>query len=218
MHEEISLLPGLSEKLCSAHKAEKRRWLDEALRDILMADNLSPPGIDVPAKLAALHMDLGNLSESLTILTDLKNRSGREFRSSYKALLLYSDLMLRFGHECTQWNQNVQKTDNYMVRRWLRKHSTTFDWQERRTQALALALVAAAGTNSSQSFLAWIYQHALDADEDQDMALQNTNSSAKISGDSAQKELEREKGLLEKKHEREIDEFDRRPFSLSSSF
>ncbi|KAL3915684.1 MAG: hypothetical protein SGILL_005529 [Bacillariaceae sp.] len=179
-----------------------------------MADNLSPPGIDVPAKLAAVHMDLGNLSEALTILTDLKNGSGREFHASHKAWLLYADLMLRFGHECTQWNQNVQTTDNYMVRRWLRKHSATFDWQERRTQALALALVAAAGTKNAQSFLAWIQNHAMNVAVDSERGGVNktshgTGGSTKNPNNSSQKEIERERGLLKMRHQREMDEFDK---------
>ena len=140
-----------------------------------MADNLKPPGIDVPAKLAAIHMELGNLSEALTILTDLKNRGSSraanakgdtvpvdrsEFESSYKAWWLYADLMLRIGHECTQWNRGVRTNENYMFRRWLRKHSREFDWQERRLQSLSLALEAATGSNSAGRFLVWIRQRA----------------------------------------------------------
>ena len=141
-----------------------------------MADNLKPPGIDVPAKLAAIHMELGNLSEALTILTDLKNRgssragNGKEgdsipvdrsqFESSYKAWWLYADLMLRIGHECTQWNLGVRTNENYMFRRWLRKHSLEFDWQERRLQSLSLALEAATGSNSAGRFLVWIRQRS----------------------------------------------------------
>jgi hypothetical protein len=188
-----------------------------------MADNLSPPGIDVPAKLAALHMDLGNLSEALTILTDLKNRSWEEFHSSYKAWLLYADLMLRLGHECTQWNQNVQITENYMVRRWLRKHSATFDWQERRSQALALALGAAAGTKSAREFLDWIQKHAVNVNEgskngqgiseDRDLTRQKTGGpnlkNIEASSGSAGEEVEQERSLLENKHQREVDEFDK---------
>ena len=141
-----------------------------------MADNLKPPGIDVPAKLAAIHMELGNLADALTLLTDLKNRgSGRaaksveggnvpadrsEFESSYRAWWLYADLMLRIGHECTQWNRGVRTNDNYMFRRWLRKLSKEFDWQERRLQALSLALEAAVGSRSAERYLTWVRQRA----------------------------------------------------------
>lgn len=134
VHNEVMKLPKLSEELCEYHRTERRRWQDEALRDYVVADNLKPPGIDVPAKLAQVHMELGNLSEALTILTDLKNRAGYDFQSSYKAWMLYSDLMLRLGHECIQWSKGIQTNENYMFRRWLRKFSKTFDWQERRLQ------------------------------------------------------------------------------------
>eukprot|EP00980_Cylindrotheca_fusiformis_P013776 scaffold3556_cov190-Cylindrotheca_fusiformis.AAC.11 len=148
------------------HKSEKKRWYSEALGDLKVADNLKPPGIEVPAKLASAHMELGKLSEALTILTDLKNRQTtdgftNEFQSSYKAWLLYADLMLRIGHECMQWNRGVQNNDNYMFRRWLRKLSRTFDWQERRLQSLALAFEAAAGTRSTEKFKSWMLQRAM---------------------------------------------------------
>jgi hypothetical protein len=154
-------------------RQEKKRWLEEAKKDYTTADNLKPPGIDVPAKLASAHMELGNLSEALTILTDLKNRGASseagadetvvrrsEFERSFKAWLLYSDLMLRIGHECTQWNQGVHENLNYMFRRWLRKWSRTFDWQERRLQALALALEAAAGSSSCEHLIQWAQNRA----------------------------------------------------------
>jgi hypothetical protein len=154
-------------------RQEKKRWLEEAKKDYNTADNLKPPGIDVPAKLASAHMELGNLSEALTILTDLKNREASseagadktsvrrsEFERSYKAWLLYSDLMLRIGHECTQWNKGVHQNPNYMFRRWLRKWSLTFDWQDRRLQALALALEAAAGSTSCEHLIQWAHNRA----------------------------------------------------------
>ncbi|VEU42775.1 unnamed protein product [Pseudo-nitzschia multistriata] len=156
VHDEVMKLPHLSEKLCEYHSMEKRRWQDEALRDFIVADNLKPAGIDVPAKLALMHMQLGNLSEALTILTDLKNRAGYDFHCSYRAWMLYSDLMLRLGHECIQWNKGIQTNENYMFRRWLRKFSKIFDWQERRLQALSLAFEAAAGTENVKIFLDWI--------------------------------------------------------------
>ena len=156
VHNEVIKLPNLSKELCEYHRIERRRWQGEALRDYAVADNLKPPGIDVPAKLAWVHMELGNLSEALTILTDLKNRAGYDFQCSYKAWMLYSDLMLRLGHECIQWSKGVQSNDNYMFRRWLRKFAKIFDWQERRLQGLSLALEAAAGTENVKDLLTWI--------------------------------------------------------------
>jgi hypothetical protein len=223
VHEELLSLPGLSKKLCTLHKTEKRRWQDEALRDILVADNLKPPGIDVPAKLAAIHLDLGNLSECLTILTDLKNRAGVEFHSSYKAWLLYSDLMLRLGYECIQWNKGVQSNENYMVRRWLRKYSKAFDWQERRLQALALALEAAAGTQSTEEFLTWLRNRTMEMGKLVEDKNQNGNRGVTMSKESSmwslpvdasaatvsETQFEKEKDILSRKQEMEINEFDR---------
>lgn len=143
------------------YREEKRKWTEEAKKDYLAADNLRPPGVDVPAKLAAAQMELGNLSEALVILTDLKNRSAdtnethSEFEKSYKAWLLYADLMLRIGHECTEWNNGNQSNPNYMFRRWLRKWSDSFDWKQRRLQALVQALEAAAGTTCCENLIAW---------------------------------------------------------------
>jgi len=156
VHHDVTNLPKLSRELCEYHALERRRWQNEALRDYGVADNQKPPGIDVPAKLALMHMELGNLSNALTILTDLKNNADGDFQCSYKAWMLYSDLMLRLGHECIQWNNGIQKNENYMLRRWLRKHSKVFDWQIRRLQALSLAFEAAAGTANTKDFLAWI--------------------------------------------------------------
>ena len=162
VHDEVMNLPNLSKKLCEYHSTERRRWQDEALRDFIVSDNLKPPGIDVPAKLALMHIELGNLSEALTILTDLKNRAGHEFQCSYKAWMLYSDLMLRLGHECIQWNKGIQTNENYMFRRWLRKFSKIFDWQERRLQALSLAFEAAAGTENAKAFLDWMRKRIIE--------------------------------------------------------
>jgi hypothetical protein len=71
--------------------------------------------------------------------------------------------MLRIGHECMQWNRGVQTNENYMFRRWLRKLSQTFGWQERRLQSLALALEAAAGTKSTEKFKSWMLQRSMAA-------------------------------------------------------
>ena len=164
IHDQGGSAPNLSPSLCIYHSSEKKRWLQEAQRDYKTADKLQPPGIDVPAKLASIHMELGCLSESLTLLTDLKNRGKNhplegkrsEFHSSYKAWLLYSDLMLRIGHECIEWKKGNQTNDNYMFRRWLRKHSQQFDWQERRLQGLCLAFEAAAGTKNTTALFDWL--------------------------------------------------------------
>jgi hypothetical protein len=162
VHHDVANLPKLSKELYEYHISERRRWQNEALRDYGVADNQKPPGIDVPAKLAMMHMELGNLSNALSILTDLKNNAGSDFQGSYKAWMLYSDLMLRLGHECIQWNNGIQKNENYMLRRWLRKFSKVFDWQERRLQALSLALEAAAGTANTKDFLTWIRNRIMD--------------------------------------------------------
>ena len=138
------------------HRPDKLRWVQEAQKDYQTADNLKPPGLDVPAKLAAAHVELGNLSEALSILTDLKKRPGQ----THKTWMLYADLMLRIGFECQQWNQGTEANQNYMFRRWLRKYSRLFDWQERRLQALALALEAAAGSTSCRKLTQWTVKRA----------------------------------------------------------
>lgn len=161
------------------HKHEKNRWLEEAKNDYLAADNIHPPGVSVPAKLAHAHMQLGNLSEALTILTDLKNNSiekGKSYKNenddvqlrprtelerSYNVWMLYADLMLIIGYECNRWNRGDQRNSNYMFRRWLRKYSITFDWRERRLQSLCLALEAAVGTNCSEKVREWMQKRAL---------------------------------------------------------
>jgi len=158
------------------HKKEKIRWLEEARDDYQTADNQHPPGITVPLKLANTQMELGNLSEALTILTDLKNSSQGEISSnskagkgtirtelekSYSAWMLYADLMLLIGYECERWNQGNQSSNtNYMFRRWLRKFSESFDWKERRLQALCLALEAAAGSKSCAEVMNWSKEQA----------------------------------------------------------
>lgn len=157
-----------------SNRQEKKKWLNEAKNDYIAADNLNPPGISVPAKLAYVQMQLGNLSESLTILTDLRNNSSRvtlpnkiswrksksnarsELERSYTAWLLYSDLMLQVGYECHQWNLKRSINENYMFKRWLRKFSLTFDWKERRLQALCLALEAACGSETTSHVVLWM--------------------------------------------------------------
>jgi hypothetical protein len=75
--------------------------------------------------------------------------------------MLYADLMLLIGHECKQWNKGIHTNDNYMFKRWLRKYSTTFNWQERRFQALCMAFEAAAGSKSCMQLTTWIEERIL---------------------------------------------------------
>jgi hypothetical protein len=141
------------------HRAERQRWLNEAKNDYQTADNLRPDGIDVPAKLATVLIELGNLSEALTLMTELKNRPSDKaispFESSYKAWWLYAGLMLRIGLECDRWNRGDDSNKNYMFRRWLRKHSKTFDWKERRLHALIKAFEAAMGSRLCSGLIEW---------------------------------------------------------------
>ena len=148
------------------YASERKKWTTEAKNDFQTADNLQPPGMSIPSKLAAVQMELGNLSEALTILTDCKNQSQSAARisggarsdmeKSYGVWLLYADLMLRIGFGCKQWNRGIQLNSNYMFRRWLRKYSATFDWKERRLQALCMALEAAAGSDACSKLVDWL--------------------------------------------------------------
>lgn len=180
--------------------------------------------------------------QALTILTDLKNRqnsdgSSSEFQSSYKAWLLYADLMLRIGHECMQWNRGVRTNDNYMFRRWLRKLSRTFDWQERRLQSLALALEAAAGTASTEKFKSWMLQRSMavsssgsdvrseserwhidieDAEKAPNASTQNDGGGASLQGckqgtpgEAALAQFEEERTLLLERNRTELEAFDK---------
>ena len=209
--KQVALLPCLSSNLVSYHREEWKRWQSEVLRDFQAADSLKPPGIDVPCKLASMHIELGNLSEALTILTDLKNRhdpsrAGRsEFQSSYKAWILYAELMLRVGHECMLWNQGIKLNDNYMFRRWLRKYSHVFDWQERRLQALCLALEAAAGTKSTAEFIIWMKNRAL---ENQSRRNEHDGIEPEDT-DSRIAQADSERKLLLARHATEVEDFDK---------
>mmetsp|Transcript_16860 Transcript_16860/g.20580 ORF Transcript_16860/g.20580 Transcript_16860/m.20580 type:complete len:1144 (-) Transcript_16860:2555-5986(-) len=162
---------------------EKRKWVKQAKLDYEAADKLQPPGISVPAKLASAHMQLGNLSNALTILTDMKNstaaqsskktvawrtrkinnpnlRDRSELEKSYGAWMLYADLMLKVGHTCTKYNKGFEASNNYIYKRWLKKYSKSFDWRERRLQALCLALEAAAGTRCCENLIKWSRKRA----------------------------------------------------------
>lgn len=171
------------EEYIQYHRQEKNRWLEEAKDDYNAADNINPPGVAVPAKLAHAHIQLGNLSEALTILTDLKNKSIKsnvdvtdnsaatprsDLEKSYAVWMIYANLMLIIGYECNKWNRGDQTNSNYMFRRWLRKYSNTFDWRERRLQALCLALEAAAGTKSCERIIAWMQDRAINAKQNDD--------------------------------------------------
>lgn len=125
---------------------ERTQWIDHALSAYTSADNLRPPGVDVPCKLARVHIEVGNFIDALSIVTGLRSRGSLE--GSYPCWLLYADLMMKIGFECKMWNLGTSTGQSYMAKRWLRKYSVTFDWKERRLQALCLALEAAAGSKS----------------------------------------------------------------------
>lgn len=175
LYNEAMRDPTISNSMNCSFRSEELKWLTEAKEDYEAADKLKPPGITVPAKLASIHMKLGNFAEALTILTDLRNSSFRlslaaskrckieggmrtrtELEKSYTAWLLYADLMLRIGYECSRWNNRCSNVENYMFKRWLKKHGSTFDWKERRLHALCYALQAAAGSICCQKLVSWL--------------------------------------------------------------
>lgn len=188
-HASIMGLLSIPESVREYHREERRRWLEEAKNDYQAADNLQPPGIDIPGKLAFVLMELGQISDALTLLTDLK--SSPEFGSSYNAWLLYSDLMLRLGHECTQWNRGMQDNGNYMFRRWLRKLSKSFDWKERRLQGLSKALEAACGSKSCAHFIQWLKNRVI-------LALENCDDDKRWHGPTEDNVENRLDPLIEK--------------------
>jgi hypothetical protein len=163
IHTTIIKLPDITNDIIQYHRAEKKLWLEEARKDYQAADNLNPPGIEIPAKLALVMIELGMLSEAITLLTCLKNHV--EFDRSYRAWLLFADLMLRIGYECNRWNAGTLTCENKMFRRWLRKWSTTFDWKERRMQALVKSLEAASGSHCCSELIQWIRNRVDHANE-----------------------------------------------------
>jgi len=216
LHTAMMKLPDLGDDLIKFHRAEKQRWLEEAKSDYETADNLNPPGIDIPAKLANVMIEIGCLSEALTLLTNLKDDPA--FAISYRAWLLYADLMLRVGHECSQWNRGVQTNSNYMFRRWLRKWSESFDWRERRLQALVKALEAACGTECCTGLIQWLSQRVeltgetetseTDEEEKKQAAIGDTRKS--LEGDVVTYiGFEREKELLLHRNASELAAFDK---------
>merc|ERR1719469_544653 len=80
--------------------------------------------------------------------------------------MLYADLLLRIGYECVQWNQKSSETENVMFKKWLRKFSSSFNWMERRLEALCLALEAAAGSKSCVLLMNWIRNRTKNQDKD----------------------------------------------------
>lgn len=141
-------------------KAERKEWLDHALAAFTAADNIRPPGDDIPCKLAQAHMDVGNYIEALTILSDLRNKPKSDIETSHSFWLLYSDLMMKIGYECKQWNDGTSQKQNVTMKKWLRKNSKTFDWKERRLQALCLALESAAGSEACTDLTEWTRDRA----------------------------------------------------------
>lgn len=63
LHGLATVVKNLSTELRDHNRAERKRWFVEALGDLKVADKLKPPGIEVPVKLASIHMEVGKLSE-----------------------------------------------------------------------------------------------------------------------------------------------------------
>jgi hypothetical protein len=150
----------------AATRKEQQRWLAEAKSDLQTADNLKTPNLDVPIKLAGLYVELGCLSEALTLWMDLLQRQNRSHEFRHNAWTLYSESMLRIGWECQEWNAGRQDNPNYMFRRWLRKFSQIFDWRERRLQGLVRALEAAAGSTATRRVVEWMRHRAMERHEE----------------------------------------------------
>ena len=216
---------------------QQTRWYKEAQRDYQTADNLHPPGIDVPTKLAAVHMELGQLSEALTIWTDLVQQSAKaqsqsqsQIQFHHTAWKLYADCLLQIGYECQEFNNGKDQNKNYMFRRWLKKFAAEFNWKERRLQALVLALEAAAGSHACRALMEWMRQRAIRMSASVSASASNGGNS---SGNSSEKkktvetaatddttttdkpqqeineqEFEKEKQLLLKRNEEELAAFD----------
>jgi len=147
-------------------RSDRKEFLEHALSAYDAADKLRPPGVDIPCKLAEAQMNLGNYIQALAILTDLRNKAnGKSSRSGMEesppSWLLYAELMLKIGYECKKWNDSgslLRQRNTF--KRWLRKYSKSFDWKERRLQALCLALEAAAGSASCSELVEWMRKRA----------------------------------------------------------
>jgi len=139
------------------HRGEKLRWLNQSKSDYQSADVLNPFALDVTAKLAMVQIQLCELPEALDLLNASKNQPGDSgkaslFDSSFQIWLLYSDLMLKIGYECHQWMIGRRKGKSAM-KKWLKKHGDSFNWQEHRLHALTKALEVAAGSESTENLL-----------------------------------------------------------------
>ena len=167
-------------------RSDRKIWYDHAFSAFESADKLRPPGVDVPCKLAEVQMRLGNYIQALSILTDLRNKAnGKSSRSSMEespsSWLLYADLMLKIGFECKKFNDGegfaLVKNSKNTFKRWLRKYSKSFDWRERRLQALCLAMEAAAGSDSCDELSEWMRKRAekyLEKNEKEDADIDKT--------------------------------------------
>ncbi|GAX20947.1 hypothetical protein FisN_1Lh392 [Fistulifera solaris] len=207
LHTEVMAASDASNAVREYHRSAKVRWLSEAKSDYYRATKLNPPGIEVACKLAATLVELGHLSEALTLLTDLKNHADKAptFNASHGAWLLYADLMLQIGHECSKWNSGNQSNGNHMFRRWLRKMSKTFNWEERRLQALVKALEAAAGSNNCGALLSWMQERASSMSSNMGNGLQGQSEIHEITD----AEIEAEKEIAMKRNDEELEDFDR---------
>ncbi len=164
-------------------RSDRQVWYEHAQSAYEAADKLRPPGVDIPCKLAEVQMNLGNFIQALAILTDLRNKAnGKSSRSgmeeSPRCWLLYADLMLKIGYECKKWNHSGGLSRKKRpFKRWLRKYSMTFDWKERRLQALCLALEAAAGSDSCSELVKWMrkrVQKYIEKNEKEDADIDET--------------------------------------------
>ena len=218
VHSSVMESPLALGSTVNFHRSEKRRWLEEARNDYQGAVELQPLGISAHAKLGCTLIELGHLSEALKLLTDLK--TNRHFESSYRAWLLYADLMLRVGHECSRWSQGIETNDNYMFRRWLRKHCNAFDWKERRLQALAKALEAACGSENCRKLISWLVERAAQTtqvdEENEDFQptsnesdIDEANDRKRQASGSGESSATEDNDLMDRNHRAELAAFDR---------
>ena len=218
--------------------ADRKLWMEHALAAYQASDNLRPPGVDIPCKLAQSQIALGNYIDALSILTDLRNKTSEkspsdekkvrrsEMEGSYPCWLLYADLMMKIGYECKQWNDGKFSANQHqMLKRWLKKNAKNFDWEERRLQALCLALEAAAGSASCVKLIQWMRERALKYhvdiekedttadDDDNDDEDESTNTKEK---NPVNKDVPKPKSTYEEEREKllnvnkmELEQFDR---------
>jgi hypothetical protein len=119
-----------------------------------------------------------------------------------------------------------------MFRRWLRKFSKSFDWKERRLQALSKAMEAACGSQNCGKLIGWLKSRGTawmtkenntqdsevvhDRENERSKSDKNDEDKAheideiELSNDSSQNELfEQEKVMLIEKNKSEIADFDK---------